>query len=202
MDLFSGSIKKSVCSCFDPWYWGHSQAGRFVADDGSPCCSEDGSDWYDSCKPGCEKWMFVSGLDETMMNSDMGLYYNFTTDSDNIPTGCSGLQNFRPAMWGSIPHGTFNYHYTWPVVDGVQQEPACQLTTYTDSAHDVPLHQVVEEYANDSAAFVADFYPTLEKMLKNGYGDDDFSFHQELDYRCNYIDDILWTNPQRYYVCQ
>ena len=31
-------------------------------------------------------------------------------------------------------------------------------------------YRIVEEYADSNAAFLADFFPTFEKMLRNGYG--------------------------------
>ena len=36
-----------------------------------------------------------------------------------------------------------------------------------------PLHQIVEEYAHDLNVWIADFIPTMEKMMSNGYADGD-----------------------------
>jgi len=40
----------------------------------------------------------VIGGDEMMLNSDMGLYYTFTSNADGIPGGCPGLEAFNTTM--------------------------------------------------------------------------------------------------------
>jgi hypothetical protein len=140
-----------------------------------------------SCKEGCETWRFVIGNDETMLNSDAGLYWNFDLDSDGFPTGCNGLKNFNPAGWGPIDpeKGFANWANTWPTVDAGPQntwptvdeylriEPQCAFNTMTAPNGSKPLHQVVEDFANDQNKWLEDFMPALEKMLRNGYSDND-----------------------------
>ena len=45
----------------------------------------------------------------------------------------------------------------------------CELNKLQEPEGSTPLHEIVEEYANDQDAFVRDFIPVFEKMLANGY---------------------------------
>ena len=49
--------------------------------------------------------------------------------------------------------------------------PNCDVNKIEEPAGTKPLHQIVEEYAKDQNAWIADFIPTLEKMMSNGYED-------------------------------
>eukprot|EP00930_Biecheleria_cincta_P012208 TRINITY_DN11570_c0_g1_i5.p1 TRINITY_DN11570_c0_g1~~TRINITY_DN11570_c0_g1_i5.p1 ORF type:complete len:744 (-),score=97.96 TRINITY_DN11570_c0_g1_i5:85-2205(-) len=143
--------EKKVCPCFDKPKVG--------------CCA--GSDGF-SCKAGCEKWRIVLGIDETMLNSDMGLYLNFSTQ-DGVPTGCSGLSNFNLEAWKkdwrfSSPHNPPGKP------DGPTPNIVCPKNMIQDPPNSPPMSQIVEGYADDNARWLADFYPALEKMLQNGYG--------------------------------
>ena len=50
---------------------------------------------------GCEKYIFVSGLDEVALPCEIGLYFDFNVTDDGIPYGCPGLDNFNPTMWNT-----------------------------------------------------------------------------------------------------
>jgi len=157
-----------------------------------PTCSllDKSSDKYQSCcagvpagacKPGCEAWRFVVGLDETALSAEMGFYFKFQVNSTNgIAYGCPGFENFNAEKWGLVPGvGLKNYQWTWTTaqINGVwtNAEPQCMLNTDVDPPGDIPLHKIVEQYADDQTAWVADFFPVLEKMLANGYSDADLS---------------------------
>ena len=38
--------------------------------------------------------MFVSGLDEMALPSEIGLYFDFNVTDDGIPYGCPGFETF------------------------------------------------------------------------------------------------------------
>ena len=40
---------------------------------------------------GCEKYKFISGVDEMALSCEMGLYYDFNVTDDGIPFGCPGF---------------------------------------------------------------------------------------------------------------
>jgi len=111
------------------------------------------------CKPGCENWEFVVGIDETMLSSDIGMYLKFDVDSNNVPYGCPGYKDFNRTG------------HRWSMIDGQKAEPGCPLQTLSEPPGSTPLYQVVEEYADDMAKFIDDFMPTLQKMLSNGYSE-------------------------------
>lgn len=192
--------EKLVCDCFNAEYKSDSDAGRIKATDGSACCSADGSDWLTVCKPGCERFQFISGMDEMMLNSDMGLYLNFTSDANNIPVGCSGLENFTPQKWGSIPNGTFNWTFTWSVDAAAERiEPQCVKNDFADPPGSFSMSEVIDEYANNNTKFLEDFIPTLEKMLKNGYTSSELHSTQSIPYNCTFVNDLLAVD--RSYTC-
>ena len=43
---------------------------------------------------GCERYSFISGLDEMALPSEIGLYFDFNVTNDGIPFGCPGLEKF------------------------------------------------------------------------------------------------------------
>ena len=89
---------KRVCPCFDPSWTKAS----------TDCCPAEGDPT--TCTPGCEEDRIVIGGDEMMLNSDMGLYYTFTSNGDGIPGGCPGLEAFNTTMMKK------NWKYRYPRV--------------------------------------------------------------------------------------
>jgi len=126
----------------------------------------------------CERYRFISGLDETALPSEIGLYFDFDVTDDGIPCGCPGLEKFNPdhfnisysMTWSQLPSkglsGAANWH--WQKAD-----PQCDFNTLEYPAGSTPLHQIFEEYAADNQKWVDEFVPALEKMLSNGYNSDD-----------------------------
>jgi len=130
--------------------------------------------------PSCDEknlqWLLVSGKDETMLPADIGMYYDFQVDDNSIPTGCPGFEHFNMESWGGFkPYPGFlrNYGYTWTQIDGKYADPGCPYNKMSDPPGTTPMHQIVEEYANDNAKFLSDFMRAMEKMLVNGYHPDD-----------------------------
>eukprot|EP00931_Biecheleriopsis_adriatica_P112518 TRINITY_DN8716_c0_g1_i1.p1 TRINITY_DN8716_c0_g1~~TRINITY_DN8716_c0_g1_i1.p1 ORF type:complete len:698 (+),score=89.13 TRINITY_DN8716_c0_g1_i1:64-2157(+) len=107
------------------------------------------------CKPGTETWRFIPGVDETMLNSDMGLYRNFSEFGGwPLDTGlCPGLK--------------VGLHWEWFNVTSTAG--GCPYNTIREPPSDLPMYQIVEQYANSNSAWLQDFFPAYEKMLLNGY---------------------------------
>jgi len=137
------------------------------------CCKNVASG--EACPAGCEQWKFVSGLDETMLNSDMGLYLAFDVDDSGIPSGCEGLEDYNMESWGGFKSGgkLKNNYKTWSRINNRKAEPRCPLSKLSVPEGSESTSEVVEEYADDQAKFINDFKPALEKMLSNGYSDGD-----------------------------
>ena len=107
----------------------------------------------------------------------MGLYFKFNVTDDGVPYGCPGFDMFKPDYWtggfyerrSRVPKSddidTSNYNWK----DYKTSDPLCELNDIRDPPTDKPLHEIFEDYANDQNLWVADFMPTLEKMLANGY---------------------------------
>ena len=116
---------------------------------------------------GCEKMMLIFGADEMAINSEMGLYFDFKVTDDGIPYGCPNFDGFNTESWKSNKN-------TWSQKPGVgRYDPECPLQTLAVPEGSTPLHQIVEEYAEDQDAWIRDFIPALEKMLANGYNSND-----------------------------
>merc|ERR1719310_893377 len=120
------------------------------------------------------KWKFVMGLDETMLQSEIGLYYDFNVSSDGRPTGCPGFQEFNMQHWGGWLNngqgpGLKNYHMTWSRINGKKDDPQCPPNRMQFGGSK-PLYQIVEEFADNQQKFIGAFQRALEKMLENGYG--------------------------------
>ena len=76
--------------------------------------------------------------------TDVGLYLDFNVTEDGTPFGCpGGINKFKDAK--------------------------CNVNTLEEPLGAKPLHQIVEEYAKDQDGWMADFVPTMEKMMSNGY---------------------------------
>lgn len=175
--------EKKVCPCFDP-SWTRPDEG---------CCNDDPF----SCKAGCEEYRIVLGMDETMLNSDMSLYRQFSTN-DGIPAGCPGLEDWNseaiksdwrlrsPRIPSNDVHGD-----SW-------DSSHCPFTTIADPPGSTPMYRVVEEYADSNEKFFADFFPVLEKMLMNGYNASDLVVTPMASHACPYQDPHDW---HRHYSC-
>ena len=67
----------------------------------------------------CERFRFISGIDEMAMNAEMGLYFDFSQQG-GYPGGCPGLDlmpfdgNYSSYwdMWSNLPGGQFNHEVT------------------------------------------------------------------------------------------
>lgn len=110
---------------------------------------------------GCESFRFISGVDETMLNSDIGLYLQFGVDQDGAPNGCAGFDDFKSGKWDA-------YHLSWSRIAGRKAEPQCSLNTHADLG-DKPIHKIIESYADSSLLWIRDFVPAFEQMMSNGY---------------------------------
>ena len=44
---------------------------------------------------GCERYRLITGLDETALPCEIGLYFDFNVTTDGIPTGCPGFEIFN-----------------------------------------------------------------------------------------------------------
>jgi len=116
---------------------------------------------------GCERFRFISGVDETMLNSDIGLYLSFGVDADGAPNGCRGFESFKSGMWNS-------YANSWTRIDGKKAEPECGLNTYKESG-DSSMHEIIESYADSSETWINDFKDAFEKLIANGYAENELS---------------------------
>ena len=140
------------------------EPGQFCKPDSD--LMEDDEDDY-GINGGCEKMMMIFGSDEMAINSEMGLYFDFEVTDDGIPYGCPNFDGFKTESW-RVPH------HLWSKEPGVgRSDPDCPLQTLAVPEGSTPLHQIVEEYAEDQDAWIRDFIPALEKMLANGYNSTD-----------------------------
>eukprot|EP00966_Prymnesium_polylepis_P336838 7391772-Prymnesium_polylepis.2 len=60
------------------------------------------------------------------------------------------------------------------------------------------MYQIVEEYADSSASFLADFFPALEKMQKNGYSEAELASASLSAYTCP---TQSTSDANRFYTC-
>lgn len=159
----------------------------------------------DTCDESELKWKFVMGLDETALPCEMGLYVDFQVDPNGIPSGCPGFENFNMEKWGGIRDtdagGLKNYHYTWTRIDGKVAEPKCPFQKLAEPTGSKPLHQIVEEFADNATIWLETFIPTFEKMLANGYSEDEMQAAPLTDgsfVKCPFQDS---GDAGRYYSC-
>ena len=67
----------------------------------------------------CERFRFISGIDEMALNAEMGLYFDFSQQG-GYPGGCPGLDlmpfdgNYSSywEMWSNLPGEPFNHEVT------------------------------------------------------------------------------------------
>ena len=112
---------------------------------------------------GCERFKAILVHDNVALNSDMGLYREFEV-TDGIIHGCPGLEHFNESMASDAQE------HIWSKLPGqVLAQPLCPKQRRQEPTGSSCLHEIMEEYANDQTAWINDFVPTLEKMLRNGY---------------------------------
>ena len=116
---------------------------------------------------GCEKYRFAFGLDGMAINAEMGLYYKFE-QQNGLLLGCSGLKSIEDL------NKSFEYkrrHKGGAVRQGYK--PNCEKNDMKDPPNDQPFYEIIENYADDQSAWVHDFVPAFEKMMRNGYEESD-----------------------------
>lgn len=157
------------------------------------------------CQPKCERWKFIVGFDETALNAEMGLLKSFQVDANGIPFGCSGWEKFNLEHWGGWTPGKRefnNRHFSWSLSpEGGKGEPQCDFNRHADPLDDMPVYQIVLQYADDQSKWLADFFPTLEKMLANGYPRGELRLSPVAgmtNFSCAFPDH---QDPERFYSC-
>jgi hypothetical protein len=175
--------EKNVCPCFDHRFWNNREKGDQEFCCGSTTYTEgndaDGSgmQYKTTCTSGidttvgttCDRWRLISGFDETMLSSDIGLYLDFNVTDEGVPTDCPGLADFTPENWiiGQLGRGV-QAPYGHSTIDGVKADAGCGLNQQdSEGVGSLKMHEVVELYAHDQAAFLGDFMAALEHMLQN-----------------------------------
>ena len=70
----------------------------------------------------------------------------------------------------------FHFLEGFSQIDGEKADPQCGFNTLEYPAGSgTPLYQIFEEFAADNQIWVDEFVHALEKMLSNGYNDDDLT---------------------------
>ena len=102
------------------------------------------------CQPECVE---LRPMRETALSSDVGFYMKFEVNSGGAagrPEGCDGLK---------YKHGRSKNNVTCPVEDYAPEG--------------VPLNELVEHMADDQQLFMEIYLDAHEKMINNGYSDDE-----------------------------
>ena len=97
--------------------------------------------------------------------------------------------------------GLKNYQYTWTRIDGKLAEPKCPFQKLAEPTGSTPLHQIVEEFADNATIWLESFIPTFEKMLANGYSESALQAAPATDssfVKCPFQD---CADAGRYYSC-
>ena len=82
---------------------------------------------------------------------------------------------------------------TWSMIDGKKSDPMCERNQLSEPPEaNEPLSDIFEEYAQNQTQWIHDFSNTLEKMLENGYENNELTdahdhftgvkCHREWDY--------------------
>ena len=145
----------------------------------------------DDFSDGCEYSHFIFGTDEAALGNDMGLMYKFDVDTRKFPSGCPGLYTFYPSgnrfsdwtcgidgrPWFVDPSMAWNdtnlereTKNEW-TDNGCPAE--CPVNDYQYPGDQLTLAEHVYRYADDQDAWIRDFIPAMEKMISNGYEDND-----------------------------
>jgi hypothetical protein len=65
---------------------------------------------------------------------------------------------------------------TWSRIDGKKSDPMCERNQLSEPPEaNEPLSDIFEEYAQNQTQWIHDFSNTLEKMLENGYGNNELT---------------------------
>ena len=112
---------------------------------------------------GCEKYRFAHGLDEMAINAEMGLYLKFD-QINGIPSNCPGLKDFTMEKW---EQNYKKFRRAW--------HHGCGLNMRREPANSEPVSSYFGIYAEDQKEWVKDYVPTFEKMVRNGYDDNDLT---------------------------
>ena len=142
---------------------------------------------------GCEKFSFISGLDEMALQSEIGLYFDFNVTDDGIPFGCPGFEVFDGA------HFNISYNLMWTTLpkqnnpnQRYKSDPQCGPNTLEYPSGSTPLYKIFEDYAANQQNWLNDFVPSLEKMLSNGYNSLTLGPDQATDIICNRPGEGSW----------
>merc|ERR1712203_269473 len=112
---------------------------------------------------GCEAYRRTVGQVEIALNCEMGMYLDFKSGRDGVLHGCVGLEHFNASMQSDTKKSILSR-------DGVNVgQPLCGKQMLEEPAGSTPLYQVMEEYAENQTAWIDDYIPTMEKMMRNGY---------------------------------
>ena len=114
----------------------------------------------------CERFRYISGLDEMALTAEMGLYFAFQDNGNGYPSGCPGF-DLMPF------DGNFTrWSETWSCIpESVKADPQCPLQMLSVPASDNPTSWYMETYAREQHMWLRDFANVLDKMMTNGYED-------------------------------
>ena len=113
------------------------------------------------------------------MSSEIGLYFDFEVTEDGIPYGCPGFETFQAENFNT------SYTFTWSTSPKrtdpnptdprhwARADPDCPPNKTELPEGSTPLHLIFEEYAQDQDKWISDFIPAYEKMISNGYEEND-----------------------------
>jgi len=145
----------------------------------------------DDYSDGCEYSHFIFGTDEAALGSDMGLVYKFDVDTRGFPSGCPGLATFYPSgnrfsdytcgidgrPWFADPSLSWNDIELERVTKNEWTDRGCPVDCprqdYKYPGDSLSLADHVERYADDQDAWIQEFIPVMEKMIANGYTEND-----------------------------
>jgi len=127
---------------------------------------------------GCEYARFISGRDETALNSDMGLMYSFDVDKYGFPSGCVGLpETFVPNASGGDRFSDVRCSKAWKP-DAERDDrmrkgcPAeCPKNDYRYPTDTKTLSEHFEHFADHQNDWIEEFLLTMERMIKNRQAD-------------------------------
>ena len=102
---------------------------------------------------GCTERDVFQGI--SMINPDMGLYLEFSTDADGRPSGCTGMDSQAWLDNDIRKGGRFSGEVDCPL----NNSPTPDGGT---------VAKLMERYADDQDAWIKDFVNVYDKMLENG----------------------------------
>ena len=121
-----------------------------------------GSNVYKIQNGGC-KWVLPRGTDRHnfVMNFEMSMYQNFSVNSNNRPHGCRGLEN--------VPLEEKGAHN---IMGKEQLECTKNMNSAFSSSGD-SYSKIIDRFADDHDHWAMTFLDGWERMLKNGYGEEE-----------------------------